>query len=142
MQLYRRPICDDVIAVSIASNQNLLVTYLREFSDENGKAVCTLSKAMLKVFGIISNGMSVNDVLYSDSTQFLSLLCTFSRYLLLSIPDKVQRDLFVRIRPIGVHREIWLLGMEMSAQCKLIDMTNFSPKACRSFPSLRSCRYA
>jgi hypothetical protein len=66
---------------SFASNQNLLVDYLREFKDENDKAVCKKSKTHMKVFDIISNGKCVNGVPCSDPTQFLSVRCAFSRNL-------------------------------------------------------------
>jgi hypothetical protein len=49
-------------SVSLPSNQNLLVEYLREFKEENDKAICKMSKTQLKLFGLISNGKCVNDV--------------------------------------------------------------------------------
>jgi hypothetical protein len=66
-------------SVVLPSNQNLLVDYLREFKDEKDKAICKMSKTQLKLFGLISNGKCVNGVPYSDLTQFLSALCSFSR---------------------------------------------------------------
>jgi hypothetical protein len=38
------PATNSMAAVSLHSNQNLLVDYLREFKDENDKAICKLSK--------------------------------------------------------------------------------------------------
>jgi hypothetical protein len=53
--------------------------YLREFKDEKDKAICKMAKTQLKSFGLISNGKCVNGVPFSDPTQFLSALCSFSR---------------------------------------------------------------
>ncbi len=65
-------------SVSLPSNQNLLVDYLREFKEKD-VVICKMSKAQLKLFGVISNGKCVNGVPYSDPTQFLSAHCSFSR---------------------------------------------------------------
>jgi hypothetical protein len=64
-------------SVSFASNQNLLVDYLREFMDEKDKVACKVSKTQLKSFDIISNGKCANGVPCSDPTQFVSTLCAF-----------------------------------------------------------------
>ncbi len=64
-------------SVSLPSNQNLLVDYLREFEEEKDKAICNMSKTQLKLFGLISNGKCVNGVPYSDPTQFLSCSAHF-----------------------------------------------------------------
>ncbi len=73
------PATNPTAVVSLHSNQNLLVDYLRELKDEKHKAICKMSKTQFKLFGIISNGMCVYGVPYSDPTQFLSALCSFSR---------------------------------------------------------------
>ncbi len=44
-----------------------------------GVSACKMSKTQLKVFDLISNGKCVNGVPYSDPTQYLSALCSFSR---------------------------------------------------------------
>jgi hypothetical protein len=73
------PATNPTAAVSLHSNHNLLVDYLREFKDEKDKAICKMYKTQLKLFGIFSNGKCENGVPYSDPTQFLSALCSFSR---------------------------------------------------------------
>jgi hypothetical protein len=73
------PSTNPTTIVSRSSNQNLLVDYLREFQDKKDKAICTMSNNQLKFFGLIPNGTCVNGVPYSDPTQFLSVLCSFSR---------------------------------------------------------------
>jgi hypothetical protein len=62
-------------SVSLPSNQNLLVDYLREFNAEKDKAICKMSKTQLKLFDLISIGKCVNGVPYFDPTQFLSAIC-------------------------------------------------------------------
>jgi hypothetical protein len=120
-------------AASHYSNQNLLVDYLREFKDEKDKAICKMSKTQLKLFGFISNGKCVNGVPYSDPTQFLSALCSFSRDLgVIYYPTKCKGIFSFDFGQSVFIEEFGYLGwMEMSAQCELIDMTDFSPKAKR-----------
>ncbi len=64
-------------SVSLPSNQNLLVNYLREFKKEKDKANCKMPKTQLKLFSFISNGKCVNGVPHSDPAQFLPALCSF-----------------------------------------------------------------
>jgi hypothetical protein len=120
-------------SVVLPANQNLLVDYLREFKDEKDKAICKMSKTQLKLFGLISNGKCVNGVPYSDPTQFLSALCSFSRDLgVIYYPTKCKGIFSFDFGQSVFIEEFGYLGwMEMSAQCKLIDMTDFSPKAKR-----------
>ncbi len=73
------PSTNPTTSVSLPSNQNLLVDYLREFKDEKDKVICKISKTQLKVFVLISNAKCVDGVPYSDPTQILSALCSFSR---------------------------------------------------------------
>lgn len=130
-----------VAAVSDAANQNLLVDYLREFKEEKDKAVCKMSKTQLKMFGIISNGKCVNGVPYSDPTQFLSALCAFSRDLgVIYYPTKCKGIFSFDFGQSVFIEEFGYMGwQEISAQCKVVDMTDFSPKAKRpTLPKLES----
>jgi hypothetical protein len=118
-------------SVSLPSNQNLLVDYLRELKEEKDKAICKMSKTQLKLFGLISNGKCVNGVPYFDPTQFLSALCSFSRDLgVIYCPTKSIGIFSFDFGQSVFIEEFGYSGwMEMSVQCKLIDMTGFSPKA-------------
>jgi hypothetical protein len=120
-------------SVSLPPNQNLRVNYLREFKEEKDKAICKMSKTQLKMFGLISNGKCVNSVPYADPTQFLSALCSFSRDLgVIYYPTKSKGIFSFDFGQSVFIAEVGYLGwMEMSVQCKLIDTTDFSPKAKR-----------
>jgi hypothetical protein len=130
-----------VSAVSEVANQNLLVDYLRECKDEKDKAVCKMTKTQLKVFGLISNGKCVNGVPYSDPTQFLSTLCSFSRDLgVIYYPTKCKGIFSFDFGQSVFIEEFGYMGYQaISAQVKLLDMTDFSPKAKRpTLPKLTS----
>jgi hypothetical protein len=93
------------------------------------------------MFSLISNGKYVNGVPYSDPTQFLSALCSLSRDLgVIYYPTKCKGIFSFDFGQSVFIEEFGCLGwMEMSVQCKLIDMTDFSPKAKRpSLPKLNS----
>ena len=130
-----------VAAVTDVANQNLLVEYLRECKDEKDKAVCKMTKTQLKMFGIISNGKCVNGVPYSDPTQFLSTLCSFSRDLgVIYYPTKCKGIFSFDFGQTIFIEEFGYMGYQaISAQVKLVDMTDFSPKAKRpTLPKLTS----
>jgi hypothetical protein len=118
-------------SVSLSPNQNILVDYLREFKEEKNKAICKMSKTQLKMFGLISNGKCVNGVPYADPTQFLSALCSFWWDLaVIYYPTKCKGIFSFDFGQSVFIEEFGYLGwMEMSVQCKLIGMTDFSPKA-------------
>ncbi len=115
------------------SNQNLLVDYVREFKEEKDTPVCKMSKAQLKDFGIISNGKCVNGVPYADPSQFLSVLGSFSRDLgVIYYPSKCKGIFSFDFGQSVFIEEFGYLGwLEISAQCKLVDKTDFSPTAKR-----------
>jgi hypothetical protein len=120
-------------SVSLPSNQNMLVDFLREFKEEQDKFICKMSNTQLKLFVLISNGKCVNGVPYSDPTQCLSALCSFSRDLgVINYPTKCKGVFSFDFGQSVFIEEFGYLGrMEMSVQCKLIDMTDFTPKAKR-----------
>jgi hypothetical protein len=96
-------------------------------------AICKMSKTQLKVFGLISNCKYINGVPYSDPTQFLSTLCSFSRdFGVIYYPTKCKGLFSFDFGQLVFIEELGFLGwMEMSAQCKLIYMTDFSLKVKR-----------
>jgi hypothetical protein len=127
--------------VSLPPNQNLLVDYLREFKEEKDKSICKMSKTQVKMLGLISSGKCVNGVPYADPTQFLSVLCSFSRDLgVIYYPTKCKGIFSFDFGQSVFIEEFGYLGwMEMSVQCKLIDMTDFPPKAKRpTLPKLNT----
>ncbi len=99
-----------------------------EFNDENDKAIYKISNTQLKVFGLISNGKCVNGAPYSDPTQFLSVLCFFSGDLgVIYNPTKCKGIFSFDFGQSVFIEEFGYLGwMEMAAQCKPINMTDFS----------------
>jgi hypothetical protein len=122
-QVAARSSTNPTTSVSLPSNQNLLVDYLREFKEEKDKAICKMSKTQLKLFGLISNGKCVNGALYSaDPTQFLSALCSFSRDLgVIYYPTKCKGIFSFDFGQSDFIEEFGYLGwMEMSVQCLLI----------------------
>ncbi len=104
--------------VSLPQDQNLLVDYLREFKEEKDKDICKMSKTQLKMFGLISNGKSVNGVPYTDPTRFLSALCSFSRDLgVIYYPTKCKGIFSFDFGQSVFIEEFGYLGwMEMSVQ--------------------------
>jgi hypothetical protein len=111
----------------------VLVEYLREFKEEKDKSICKVSKADLKVFSIISNGKCVNGAPYTDPSQFLSALCAFSRDLgVIFYPAKCKGIFSFDFGQSVFIEEFSYSGyLEITAQCKQVDMTDFSPKAKR-----------
>jgi hypothetical protein len=117
------------------------VDYLREFKEEKDKVICKMSKTQLKMLGLVSNGKCISGVPYSDPTQFLSALCSFSRDLgVIYFPTKCKGVFLLDFgQSVFVEEFGYLWWMEMSVQCKHIDMTDFYPKAKRpTLPKLNS----
>jgi hypothetical protein len=107
------PATNPTAAVSLHSNKNLLVDYLRLFKDEKDKAICKMSKTPFKLFGIISNGKCVNGVPYSYPTQFMSALCSFSRYLgVIYYPTKCKGVFSFDFGQTVFIEEFWLFEVD------------------------------
>jgi hypothetical protein len=84
-------------SVSLPSNQNLLVDYLREFKEEKDKAICKMSKTQLKLFGLISNGKCVHEVptVFRSDPVSLSALLILSGFRCHLLSNQMQRDFLV-----------------------------------------------